>query len=543
MTRLRPAGTGEPVAEGAGAAEVEGRGDGSCGAAVEPSPEHPAVITASTRIPAPRLLLTTPHPRRRRAEQRVWSHRPARVTTPEAVIRGIPSAPLRLLPAALALALGLWGIDRDHSLWRDESVTYQVAHRPLGAILELLGNVDAVHGLYYLLMHAVFAFADGPADSTGGLLLLRLPSVLAVALAATGVSEIGRLLAGPATGGWAGGLFAALPPVQMYAQDGRSYALVAAAVVWATYLMLRQAWAGYTLVLGLACWLHEFAALVLLAHAVTLRRPPPGWWRAAAGVMALILPLAYVSARQAGQQLGWLGRPSWTDWLTYLVVAALGLVLTHLVEAPQLVRLALPLLLVPAGLLLPLSLLHPWYVDRYVLYSLSGIALLGGAAAARLRHRRVSASLAACLAFAALPWSLWLRTPDSRKDDVAAVAAAVRAQARPGDAVLYLPARRREWLLSFPDVRQGLVDPVLDRSPAGSNSLQGAELDAEAISERLRSVPRVLALTDPPDQPLDPFPFEAAKRQVLAADFRVCSSTEVRGAQVVLYARPGRCAG
>lgn len=72
------------------------------------------------------------------------------------------SAPLSryragLLPALLALLMGLWGIRRENSMWRDESVTYQVAHRSLSEIWHLLGNADAVHGLYYFFMHALFA--------------------------------------------------------------------------------------------------------------------------------------------------------------------------------------------------------------------------------------------------------------------------------------------------------------------------------------------------------------------------------------------------
>ncbi|MYS17804.1 glycosyltransferase family 39 protein, partial [Streptomyces sp. SID4982] len=138
-----------------------------------------------------------------------------------------------LVPAALATALGLWGLTRRGSMWRDESVTYQVAHRTPGELLELLGRIDAVHGLYYLLMHGVFALWDG------GLLALRLPSVLATALAAAGVGALGTRLAGPRPGLLAGVLFALLPAIQWYAQEGRSYALVTAGVVWATYLLVR----------------------------------------------------------------------------------------------------------------------------------------------------------------------------------------------------------------------------------------------------------------------------------------------------------------
>ncbi|MEU9233326.1 hypothetical protein [Streptomyces subrutilus] len=453
---------------------------------------------------------------------------------PEAAIRRI--APWRVLPPLLAALLGLWGLERGASMWRDESVTWQVAHRPLGGLWDLLGQVDAVHGLYYLLMHGVFLAWDG------GLWALRLPSVAATALAAAGVAAIAHRLAGERAALIAGVVYAVLPPVQMYAQEGRSYALVAAAVVWATYLMLRERWTAYAVVLLLGCWLHEFAVLALLAHAVTAWRSR-GWRIAAGAVVALLLPLALVSARQAEQQLGWLGRPSWQDWAAYGVLAGAALLLARGAGRPGppgLVRVALPLALLPPGLLMTLSLVHPWYVDRYVLYALAGLALLAGARLAAARGWWPWLLVAALLVPAGC-WSVWLRTPESRKDDVLAVAAAVRERARPGDAVLFLPSRRREWLLSSPGVHDGLRDVALARSPEASHSLQGTELPSAELRAALIASPRVIALTDPAGQPLDPYPREAVKRQTLAAWFDLCSVTEVRGARVALYARPGGC--
>ncbi|KPI05637.1 hypothetical protein OV450_3955 [Actinobacteria bacterium OV450] len=419
-------------------------------------------------------------------------------------------------------------------MWRDESVTWQVAHRPLGGTAELLGRVDAVHGLYYLLMHAVFQAWDG------GLWALRLPSVAATALAAAGVAAIAHRLAGERAALCSGAVYAVLPPVQMYAQEGRSYALVAAAVVWATYLMLRERWAAYTAVLLVGCWLHEFAALALLAHAVTARRSR-GWRWSAAVVVLLLLPLAAVSVRQAERQLGWLGRPGWQDWAAYGVLAAAVLLLARGAAAPrELVRVAVPLALLPPGLLMAISLVHPWYVDRYVLYALAGLALLAGTRLAAARRRRPWLLTAALL----VPfgwWSVWLRTPESRKDDALAVAAAVRERARPGDAVLFMPSRRREWLLSSPELYGTLDDLALARTPAASRSLQGTELPAEQIWARLVDAPRVVALLDPADQPLDAYPGEAVKRQTLASHFDLCSMDEVRGARIAVYAQPGQC--
>ncbi|MFC9220946.1 hypothetical protein ACFT8W_09175 [Streptomyces hygroscopicus] len=130
---------------------------------------------------------------------------------------------------AVMLCLGLWGLDRG-TMWRDEAATYQMARRTLPQIRETLGTVDAVHGLYYLLMHLVLALR--PSEVT-----MRLPSVLA-AVAATGlVAALGCRLARPRVGLWAGLLYAVTPVVTHYAQEGRSYALVAAGAAGATYLL------------------------------------------------------------------------------------------------------------------------------------------------------------------------------------------------------------------------------------------------------------------------------------------------------------------
>jgi len=468
-----------------------------------------------------------------------------------------------------ALALGLWGIDRHNSMWRDEAVTYQVAHRSLGDIWGLLGNIDAVHGLYYLLMHAVFGLWDG------GLVALRLPSTAATALAAAGVGAIGARLAGRRTGTLAGLVFALLPVTQQYAQEGRSYALVTAAVTWGTYFLVRgmssprvRWWTAYGLTLALACWLHEFAALALVAHGVTLwwlrvsRQVWRRWGVAAVCAGLSILPLVAVSAGQADEQLGWLGRPTLSEWLQYGAIAAAGVLLRRFLVrppaatehggAPELTALALPLLVAPAGLLMTVSLVRPWYVERYVIYGMTGLALLAGAALSRAigqRHRfgptvrALTACLPAAVAVAVLlPWSLLVRSPDSRKDDVVAVTHAVQRTAHHGDGVLFLPARRRAWLLSYPQVYGRLDDLALAESPVASRTLQGTELPADEIRRHMLTQSRIIALSDPAGQPLDPYPREEVKRRTLRTYFEECGRTRVHGAEVIVYMRRGHCA-
>jgi len=79
-------------------------------------------------------------------------------------------------PAAVTLGVMLWGIATP-SYWRDESATLSAVNRSVPQLLWMLGRVDAVHGLYYLLMWPVVHFAGSREFDT------RLPS--AVAMAAT----------------------------------------------------------------------------------------------------------------------------------------------------------------------------------------------------------------------------------------------------------------------------------------------------------------------------------------------------------------------
>ncbi|MEW1721967.1 glycosyltransferase family 39 protein [Streptomyces sp. NPDC093109] len=481
-----------------------------------------------------------------------------------------------LAPFGLALALGLWGIGRRDTLWGDEAVSYEVAHRSLPEIWRTLGHIDAVHGLYYLCLHGVFGVWDG------GLAALRLPSVLAVAAGAAGVALVGRRLVGPRAGLLAGLVFPLLPPVQRYAQEGRSYALVCGLAVWTTWLLLtalgrperRARWVAYAAVILTACLLHEFAVLTLLAHGVTVFRSGPArpvvraWCGAAGAVCAGMLPLAVFSTTQSAQ-VGWIGAPDVQHVLEFAAAVALGLVCArtvgrgadstpHTAGTPntpgaaspvRLGALALPLLILPTVLLIALTPVRPLYVDRYVLSYTVALALLAGAGldavwrAPRTRaHAYTVTAGAALLAVLALvPVGVYLRTPQSRQNDATAIARAVRESAAPGDGLLFMPARRRVWTLARPAEFRGLTDLALDRSPVASDTLHGTELTPDAVRQRMRTARRIVAVHDVPGQPLEATDRERVKRAVLRAEFEVCGTRRVTRAQITLYARPGHC--
>ncbi|MGW7424737.1 glycosyltransferase family 39 protein [Streptomyces sp. NPDC054813] len=474
------------------------------------------------------------------------------------------------VPAAVMLAVGLWGLHRG-GMWRDEAVTYQVARRTVPQIWRLLHGVDAVHGLYYLLMHVVLAVAPGRPGEVD----LRLPSVCAAAVTAGLVAALGTRLARPRVGLWAGLMYAVTPLVGHYAQEGRSYALVAAGATGATLLFVRaatereaggeseavaggeaeavaggeteaeaeavaggrwQAWWWYGAVLGVTCWLHEFAVLLLLAHAGTLAlarssgRVWRGWGCAAAGVAVSLTPMAVVSHAQSAQ-LAWLWEPDLetaqvllrqylgpTDGV-YWTCLALGLLgLTRLVGRRgevTLAAVALPLAVLPPVALMLASQLTPLYVDRYVLYALAGAPLLVALGADRVAGAlgrlwshatattprspalTLAGVLALVLAFShQVPLLRHDRVPTTRPDDLGAVAAAAARVLRPGDPVLYLPAHARGTELAYPDDFKGARDVALAEPASASATLYGREVGAGTLRRRLAGVDEVWAVME-----------------------------------------------
>jgi mannosyltransferase len=346
-----------------------------------------------------------------------------------------------LVPVGAVAVSGAWGLARSGSMGNDEVATRWAALLSLRELAHLLRHIDVVHGLYYLVMHWWMAVGTSPTA-------MRVPSVIAMAIAAGLAAVIGRRLT---RSGWAGlfaGLIMALTPsITFYAQTARSYAMVLAGVLAATLALLHALdaekagaskvairwWLAYGALVTLCGYLNEMALLVLAAHAVTVLLARPGtrtvrrWAAAAAGGAALVLPLLALSVRQHAA-VSWIARPDLASVRTLfrdyfgpgtaasaiLLACAIIAVLpppeawrraTRAGAAPApaaadpgtgpaaprssgrvtLTSVAVPLLVVPGSLLLLESLIAPpLYVDRYVLYGEAGAALLAGAGVYRL---------------------------------------------------------------------------------------------------------------------------------------------------------------
>ena len=343
--------------------------------------------------------------------------------------------------AAVMAVLGVWGLARDSAMGNDEVATRWAALLPLHLLSHLLRHVDAVHGLYYLLMHGWMAVGTSPT-------VMRIPSVISMVVAVALIVIIGRRLTGSAWAGLFAGLIVALTPtISYYAQTARSYALVFACVTGSTLALLHALAAEsapartasrdtstaaleagrarpaalrylvYAVLLIAGGYLNELSLLVVAAHGVTVllarygRRALAHWAVAAAVSVIVVLPLAALSAREDAA-VAWIPRPGlWSLRILFhdyfgatTVVAVLLFCCAVAAVLPPLHRgrraagpgwwsqggvslpsVAAPLLVVPGALLILESLVaRPLYVDRYVLYGEAGAALLAGAGALRI---------------------------------------------------------------------------------------------------------------------------------------------------------------
>jgi mannosyltransferase len=208
----------------------------------------------------------------------------------------------------------------------------------------------------------------------------------------------------------------------------------------------------------------------------------------------------------------------------------------------------LPLLAVPQLGLIALSLIQPVFLDRYVLYSMLGLALLIGTAvgaavrAAKPRFPTASrwilpVTLAVAMS-ALLPQSLAKRSPASRVDDVLAVTSDIRRLKQPGNAVLFVPSARRDTKSVTPDAFAGLRDIALAQAPEKSGTLKGVEKAPDLIRTALLNEQRVLLVTDasPVARPVTASR-DRAKITVLRRYFTPVADKQDRGRRVIVYER------
>lgn len=466
-----------------------------------------------------------------------------------------PAAPQPLWQAGGALAL-VFGILASvvsfagswiPSLWGDEAASALSAQRPLPSLFMMLGHVDAVHGTYYLGLHAwVRVFGASP-------LSIRAPSAIAVGIAAAAVVLICARLGSRRLAVIAGVVAVVLPRMTYAGEEARSFAFDAAVAATLTLLLVellmrsgrpRWLWLAYYVGLCLGCYLFLYVALMALAHVVVLAlvRPPRRFFAAWATATAVALiaatpvagwafleraQIAYLAHQPqvTAQSIlvwlwfgnGWFAAVGWT-----LMAAGVGLAAMAwwragraarakppIVEIVALCWLAIPTLVLVAG-----SGVEHDFTARYLTFCAPAAVILIACGIDRLARlcppamfasangrwrQAIAAIVTAGVVASALPVYVAQREPYAKNDsDWAAIAATVHAHAQAGDAIAFddstRPSRRTRLAMdAYPSSFAGLRDLMLERPYARNTTWHDADLSMpQAVAEgRLHDVQRL----------------------------------------------------
>ena len=210
---------------------------------------------------------------------------------------------------------------------------------------------------------------------------------------------------------------------------------------------------------------------------------------------------------------------------------------------------ALPLLLIPAALLLLESVVAPpVYVDRYVLYGEAGAALLAGAGMYRIGRWLAGAAgrreliwvpgavVCICALLLQLGPLQRVRTPGIRLYNFGGPAFYLAAHARQGDGVLFFSSFYRKARLGYPSQFAKTSDFALAVSPTVAEPFHGIDKPFAAVRPLMLSHRRIWVVGLRPSASL---PAGAIREEsmVLQRDFSRTVVEGWRGVWVTLWLR------
>ena len=428
-----------------------------------------------------------------------------------------------LIVGVLAAAISLTGAARP-SFWYDEAATISASYnRSLGQLWQMLGSVDAVHGLYYLFMHGWFQIFP-PTEFWS-----RAPSGLAAGGAAAGIVVLGKQFSSRTVALSAGVLCGILPRTTWAGIEARPYAMSMMAAVWLTVLLVvaarresRWCWLSYGIALALSILLDMYLALVLLTHVVFMcifRRTRTVLISFAVTSVLTVCALAPFMIEVVGQvqQIKWIapiGRRTIEDVLVqqyfersppFAVLSALvvlaAIVVWRWTSATlaatdrQLLTLAAAWLVIPTALIVIWSAaVHPIYTPRYLSFTAPAMALVLGVCIGALAVRPWAATgIVVLFALAAAPnYVRAQRNPYAKYGmDYSQVADLITAKAGPGDCLLvndtvtFMPAPMRPLMAARPDAYRKLIDLTLWQRAIDRDDVFDTNLIPEVVATPL----------------------------------------------------------
>lgn len=419
------------------------------------------------------------------------------------------------------------------SLWFDEAATLSAGTRSIAELWRMVLNIDAVHGLYYLLMHGWFLVFPTTEFAA------RLSSAVAVGAASAGVVVLGGQLSSRTVAATAGVLFALLPRVTWAGAETRSYALTMAAAVWLTVVCVLALqrngwrwWFGYAVLAAGSAVLNVFLVLMLPVHAVVAgvcrSRPGAGWrWLGAAAVAAGLAAPVLVFAQTQLFQVHWISPLSvdtvgeifeqqYFDHAVPFALLAAVTVLCGLLCVDQvgsvvgdrplaLVLVTVCWMSIPTAALLAYSVLrHPVYYPRYLSFTSPAAALLLGLCVVAVwRSRAAITGMLLLFAVTAAPNYLAQRGPYAKEQmDYSAVADTIGSHAAPGDCLIldnsaaWMPGPIRPLTAARPDVYAKLLDYGRDRTAVERNRLWDSHGAVWAWADKLPACPVLWTVTE-----------------------------------------------
>ena len=426
------------------------------------------------------------------------------------------------LVGVFALAASLVGLGTP-SVWYDEVATISGSTRTLPQLWQLLGTVDAVHGVHYALMHLVFELL-GYSPFT-----LRLPSAVAVATTAGVVVMLGRRIHGPLLGLVGGVVFSILPRVTWMAVEGRSYALSALLAAILSLVLMRAVehpgwrwWLVYAAVALLSCVTFLYLGLVIVAHGVGMlvalvrRERAAGRtaarWAGAAGVAGVLaLPFLALVVSQSSQlpamvPLGaqTIAEVAVSQWFgTSIPWAVAGLALMIFGLWPRSGDgavggrvILMSALVVPTGALLLVALSDPGiYQPRYLGMCTPFVALAIAWGIVKISARPIAVMVVGLLVVLAIPQIVSQRGPESKKDaswsTVAQFIHQQRAENGGTTAIVFGKiqphhgASARVIAYAYPAAFEDTVDVTLGIPAAGTGGLWETRLPLSSTLDRL----------------------------------------------------------
>jgi mannosyltransferase len=428
-----------------------------------------------------------------------------------------------LIVGILAAAVSLGGAGRP-SFWYDEAATISASYsRSLGQLWRMLSNVDAVHGLYYVLMHGWFQIFP-PTEFWS-----RAPSGLAVGGAAAGVVVLGKQLSSRTVAVASGVVCAILPRATWAGIEARPYAVSMMAAVWLTVLLVLAArrnsawvWLCYGIAAATSILLDMYLVLLLLGHVAFIAL----FWRRRTVLVRFaittvltgcaVTPFIVTAIGQA-HQISWIApighrtiedvvvqqyfekSPPFAILSALVVVTAIVLWLStsaRLTESDrQVLTLAIAWMVIPTALIVIWSAtVHPIYTPRYLAFTAPAMALVLGLCIAAVAFRPwAAAALIALFAVAAVPnYTRAQRNPYAKYGmDYSQVADLITAKAAPGDCLLvndtvtFMPAPMRPLMAARPDAYRKLVDLTLWQRATDRNDVFDTNLIPEVVATPL----------------------------------------------------------